>query len=131
MSLENLLEKVKNKNIVIGVIGLGRVGLPLATVFATKGISVYGIDIDEKKINSIKKSKCPFFDPELQKNLENAIKLKNLNVAKHLNEIKENIDVFFITVGTPTTSSYSLDYSQVKSVLSEIAGISIKEKSRT
>ncbi|MDP2363405.1 MAG: nucleotide sugar dehydrogenase, partial [Ignavibacteria bacterium] len=45
-----LLKKIENKTAVIGIIGLGYVGLPLALEYATKGFKTIGFDIDEKKI---------------------------------------------------------------------------------
>lgn len=47
------LQRIKNKEIVIGVIGLGYVGLPLSLTFAEADISVVGFDIDPAKIESI------------------------------------------------------------------------------
>ncbi len=46
----NLLEKIKNNTAVIGIIGMGYVGLPLALTFAEKGFHVTGFDIDESKV---------------------------------------------------------------------------------
>jgi len=45
-----LLEKIENRSAIVGVIGLGYVGLPLALEFAEKKFNVIGFDIDEKKI---------------------------------------------------------------------------------
>ena len=45
-----LLKKIENKTAVIGIIGLGYVGLPLALEYATKGFKTIGFDIDERKI---------------------------------------------------------------------------------
>lgn len=45
-----MIDKIKNKTSVIGIIGLGYVGLPLALEFAHKGFNVIGFDIDESKI---------------------------------------------------------------------------------
>jgi len=47
---EILKEKIKNNSAVIGIIGLGYVGLPLALTFCEKGFNVIGFDIDKKKI---------------------------------------------------------------------------------
>ena len=47
---QQLLSKFETKSAVIGVIGLGYVGLPLALLFAEKGFNVIGFDVDEKKI---------------------------------------------------------------------------------
>jgi UDP-N-acetyl-D-glucosamine dehydrogenase len=46
-----LLDKIKNKQATIGVIGLGYVGLPLVIEFCKAGFSVTGLDIDQKKID--------------------------------------------------------------------------------
>lgn len=51
-----LLEKIRNKQAVVGIVGLGYVGLPLLLRFAEVGFDVVGIDVDETKINSLKKS---------------------------------------------------------------------------
>lgn len=48
-----LLEKVKNKDIIVGIIGLGYVGLPLLLTFAESQIKVLGIDIDSTKIDML------------------------------------------------------------------------------
>ncbi len=45
--MKALLEKIKKNNFTLGVIGIGRVGLPLALVFAQSGVRVIGIDKDE------------------------------------------------------------------------------------
>jgi len=45
-----LLKKIENKTAVIGIIGLGYVGLPLALEYASKGFKTIGFDIDERKI---------------------------------------------------------------------------------
>ena len=44
-----LLDKIKNRQAVIGVIGLGYVGLPLVIEFCKAGFPVTGLDIDQKK----------------------------------------------------------------------------------
>ena len=51
MVSKNLIKNFYNKKIKIGVIGLGYVGLPLATLFAKKGFKVFGFDTDVKKLN--------------------------------------------------------------------------------
>ncbi|MCH8326881.1 MAG: nucleotide sugar dehydrogenase, partial [Bacteroidetes bacterium] len=48
--MKSLLDKIKNKSAVVGVIGLGYIGLPLSLEFASKGFNVIGFDVDEIKI---------------------------------------------------------------------------------
>jgi UDP-N-acetyl-D-glucosamine dehydrogenase len=48
-----LLDKIRAKNAVVGICGLGYVGLPLALTFGEKGFPVVGFDIDRRKIDAI------------------------------------------------------------------------------
>jgi UDP-N-acetyl-D-glucosamine dehydrogenase len=47
----SLLKRIKNREAVIGVVGLGYVGLPLAKAFLKKGFAVTGFDIDLRKVD--------------------------------------------------------------------------------
>ncbi|MDP2912844.1 MAG: NAD(P)-binding domain-containing protein, partial [Candidatus Omnitrophota bacterium] len=48
--LKELKDKILKKKAMIGIIGLGYVGLPLAVTFAKKGFKVFGMDIDKKRV---------------------------------------------------------------------------------
>jgi len=48
-----LLDKIKSKKAVVGVIGLGYVGLPLVREFYTSGFRTVGFDVDEKKVKAL------------------------------------------------------------------------------
>ena len=50
----NIKEKIEKRKAVVGIIGLGYVGLPLAIEFAKGGFRTIGLDIDERKISSLK-----------------------------------------------------------------------------
>ena len=51
------IKKIKNKNLKIGIIGLGYVGLPRAMQFCAKKFKVYGFDTDNNKINILRSGK--------------------------------------------------------------------------
>ena len=53
-----LLEKINDRSAVIGIIGLGYVGLPLALAFTEKGFRVIGFDTDPVKIDKINRGDC-------------------------------------------------------------------------
>ncbi|MEO0255722.1 MAG: NAD(P)-binding domain-containing protein, partial [candidate division WOR-3 bacterium] len=56
MSLrEEILKKVEDRTAVVGVVGLGYVGLPLAVDFAEEGYRVIGVDIDQAKVEMVNK----------------------------------------------------------------------------
>ncbi|HEX5359115.1 MAG TPA: nucleotide sugar dehydrogenase [Candidatus Nitrosotalea sp.] len=126
--LESLSDKIKDHKAVVCVLGLGRVGLPLASVFATRGIKVIGIDVNEQRLNSIRDSKCPFHDPPLQENLEKAISIGNLQVENNLDKVGDMVDIVFLTVGTPTTTDNRVDYSQLYTALNEVCKINMDGK---
>ena len=52
---ENLLEKLESRQAHVGIIGLGYVGLPLAVAFAEEGFNIIGVDIDQHKVESLKR----------------------------------------------------------------------------
>lgn len=52
---KEIISKIKKKKIIIGIVGMGYVGLPLAKSFVKKNIITYGFDIDRNKINKLKK----------------------------------------------------------------------------
>ena len=126
--VSELLDKVKEKKATICILGLGRVGLPLASVFASKGIDVVGIDINEERLTSIRSGKCPFYDPILQENMDISSSSGKLTVESDLGKIKDRIDVIIVTVGTPTTLGNSVDYSQVYTALEEVCKVDLRNK---
>ncbi len=125
--LEDLIKKIKNKTATICVLGLGRVGLPFAALLASKGVKVFGIDNNEERIQSIINSRCPFYDPTLQRILEEVLASKNLKVMPDLKKITEGIDIIIVTVGTPTVENI-INYSQLYSAVGEICHLDLKEK---
>ncbi len=127
MPLNLLLEKVKNKEVLIAVLGLGRVGLPLASVLANSGFKVVGIDVNQSRLDLIKKGICPFYDIHLQKNLETSTASGNISVVKNISE--SNLpDIIFFTVGTPTTGEGTVDYTQLYGALEEVSNLDLKGK---
>ncbi|SRR5579875_21331 len=128
MTLDLLLERVRERKVNVGIIGLGRVGLPLSTVFATKGLKVFGFDTNKERLELIRNAKCPFHDPPIQETLEKAMSLGSLKVEEKISKIHEVLDVIILTVGTPNTSDNTVDYSQLYSALDEIAETNLKNK---
>ena len=123
--LNLLIDKIRDEQAVFVVVGLGRVGLPLSSVLANSGFNVIGIDVDENKLESVRNSKCPFFDPPLQESLEKSISSGRLTVSKTL---QEKVDVIFLTVGTPSSTEGSVDYSQLYAAIDEICSINLLQK---
>ncbi len=121
------IQKIKKKNTIFCIIGLGRVGLPLSCVLTNRGFVTYGVDVNKDLLSSVSKSISPFDDSELQKSLEQANKSGRFEVVDNIKKISKEIDVIIITVGTPTKNN-NVDYSQLYSALNEICKLGLKDK---
>jgi UDP-N-acetyl-D-mannosaminuronic acid dehydrogenase len=99
----------------IAIFGIGRVGLPLALCFADKGCSVLGVDIDEKKLATLKTGKMPFVeenaDPILKKHIN-----KNFQVTTDVKRALDESDAIILTLGTPVDEHMNPIFSQIENV---------------
>jgi UDP-N-acetyl-D-mannosaminuronic acid dehydrogenase len=120
----NLIERVKNNDFTLGVVGMGRVGLPLALVFAQSGVRVIGIDKDEDYVEKLKRGEKPFHEA----GIEELLSLPNFTPTTKLQQGVRQSDILILCVGTPLTQGYNPDYSQLYSALSEIAEVPIEGK---
>lgn len=126
--LEDLPSRIRNGNVVISVVGLGRVGLPLAVAFAHRGLFVIGVDKNEDAVSSVSRGKAPFHYPEIEQWLGDAISRGRLRVTLSVAEAVKQSDVVVVTVGTPTGSQFQLDYSQIQSAFRDLARAGLKDK---
>lgn len=85
------------------IVGLGYVGLTLAAILLKRTLyKVYGLDSDKNKILSLKNGKAYIFEPNLEKIIKKAIKIKKFNFATNL---IGKFDVIIICVGTPISKN--------------------------
>lgn len=102
----------------VSIIGMGYVGLPLAYLCIEKGYDVSGIDIDKKKLESIKSGISPIKDTLLN---EKAKKFKDkINVTNDFSVVK-NSDVVIIAVPTPVDSRHFPDLNPIRSASENIS----------
>jgi UDP-N-acetyl-D-mannosaminuronic acid dehydrogenase len=90
----------------ICILGLGYIGLPTASMFATHGIKVVGVDINQSIIETLRAGRIHIHEPGLGEAVEAAVKSGNLSVAT----CPEPADAFLIAVPTPF---YEHDFGQV------------------
>ncbi len=114
-----LLSKIENKFAKVGIIGLGYVGLPLATGLSKYGYTVTGIDVSPKKVDSLNQG-LSYIPDVPSADLAPLVKAKTFTAATDYNLLKE-MDVIFICVPTPFDSTKAPDLSYVRQASASIA----------
>lgn len=104
----------------IAVIGTGYVGLVTGTCFSAVGVDVTCIDIDEKKIENLKKGILPIYEPGLEEMVIQNTGKKRLHFSTSLKDSIVNAEVAFIAVGTPPDEDGSADLKYVLGVSKSI-----------
>ena len=99
----------------VSVFGTGYVGLVTGTCFAEMGNDVLCLDIDEKKVNSLKTGVVPIFEPGLEPLIKQNFAKKTLNFSSDLEKGVAHGEVIFIAVGTPEEEDGSADLKHVLS----------------
>ena len=110
----------------ISVIGTGYVGLVSGVCFANMGNTVTCVDIDEKKIDNLKKGIIPIYEPGLEEMTLQNYENKTLSFTTFAKDAIKNSKVCFIAVGTPMGEDGSADLKYVLEVAKTI-GESIQE----
>ena len=104
------------------MIGTGYVGLVSGTCFADLGNKVFCVDKDIKKINKLKNSISPIYEPGLEDLIKNNYGSKRLSFTNDLQKAVNESQIIFICVGTPTKKgSNNVDLSQVYNVAKSIS----------
>jgi len=100
----------------LAVIGTGYVGLVTGTCFADLGNEVLCVDIDEEKINGLKRGRIPIYEPGLEELVKRNSAAGRLRFSTELPEAVRFAEIIFIAVGTPPLPSGEADLSAVRSV---------------
>lgn len=111
--LHKLIEKLKDKSAVLGVIGLGYVGLPLAVEKAKAGYKTIGFDIQDQKVNWVN-SGHNYIGDVVNEDLKNIVKSGYLRATSDFSEVA-SADCVCICVPTPLDIYQQPDVSYVES----------------
>tara|TARA_B100001248_G_C27362206_1_gene447094 strand:- start:177 stop:1370 length:1194 start_codon:yes stop_codon:yes gene_type:complete len=105
----------------IVVIGVGYVGLVSGLCLAKLKHNIQFLDIDESKINSLKKHQPPFFEPELSDYLNNKEILSNVDFSSEYENISwDDVDIVMVCVQTPSLENNQIDTSFVSKVFMSV-----------
>ncbi len=118
-SYESLINKIENKEAVIGVVGLGYVGLPLAVEKAKAGYKVIGFDVQASRVEQVNMG-INYIGDVVDQDLADMIKSGQLVATTDYARIQE-VDAAAICVPTPLDVYQQPDTSYVESSSKEIA----------
>lgn len=112
----------------LSVIGTGYVGLVQGACFADTGNNVICMDIDEKKINSLKKGTIPIYEPGLEELVRKNVQEGRLEFTTSIKTAVQKSDIIFLCLPTPPSEDGSADLTHVLSVANQIAELANGEK---
>jgi len=113
----NLLQKLKNKSAVVGIVGLGYVGMPLMLRYAEVGYKVVGIDIDQSKVDHLNSGES-YIQHVSNARIENALS-SGLRATSDFSQVKK-IDAIILCVPTPLSKYREPDLSFVISTMDSL-----------
>ena len=116
---EQLLKKIDNKEITVGVVGLGYVGLPLAVEKAKAGFKTIGFDVQEEKVKLVNEGHN-YIGDVVDSDLKALVESGMLQATTDFSFVKD-VDFIAICVPTPLDAHQQPDISYVKSSTEEIS----------
>lgn len=104
----------------IAVVGSGYVGLVAGACFADVGVDVVCVDVDEGKLEKLRRGEVPFFEPRLE-DLVQRNHPERLHFSSNLADSIAGRSIVFIAVGTPPLEDGSADLQHVLKVAEDVA----------
>jgi UDP-N-acetyl-D-mannosaminuronic acid dehydrogenase len=103
----------------VSIVGLGRVGLPLALSFADRGLRVLGIDNDPARLDAVREGRMPFEETGGQEVMDRVHASGHLTVSDRVADAAL-ADHIVITLGTPSFSHIEIDMRDIRSALDDL-----------
>jgi UDP-N-acetyl-D-mannosaminuronic acid dehydrogenase len=100
----------------VSVIGLGRIGLPLALAFADRDLRVVGVDKDESRIESVREGRMPFREAGVDELLSRFAGADTFKTSSRAADAAQAEFIVF-TLGTPSFAQIEIDISQIRDAL--------------
>lgn len=111
------MSKITNSK--IAVVGIGRVGLPLALAFANEGFTVYGVDINTSLVELLLKKQMPFLEVDGKKLLRKLIGKKFFPTTNY--SVISEVDYIIMCLGTGVDQNLNPVYKEIDTALNQAA----------
>lgn len=122
MGLEMIsISDIRNNNFTLGVVGMGRIGLPLAISFARKGVRVIGVERQEGILEKLNNRNTPFHEPEMESALIESVESGKLTFALDTKFSFGKCAIIIVAIGTPLKENLLPEMSSVVDVVSKIS----------
>lgn len=115
-----LQDRLPRAEFTMAVVGIGRVGLPLALSFADQGVNVLGVDRNPTHVDGVNSGILPFLEHGAEPLLKETLDLGTFRATTDSEAAVSEADVVVLTVGTPLDTNLRADTSQLESALQEI-----------
>jgi UDP-N-acetyl-D-glucosamine dehydrogenase len=118
IKMKNLLKRIENKDITVGIVGLGYVGLPLAVEFGNAGIRTIGIDVNQARVDQLNAGENYIQDVN-DAELKTLVDAGTFTATTDFSSIK-HIDAICIAVPTPLSKTKDPDITYILDVNKEL-----------
>ena len=103
----------------VAIVGLGRIGLPLALSFADRGLEVIGVDREPRVLELVREGRMPFRETGTQELLERVVDSGRLRLTQRIQDAAD-ADHIVLTLGTPTHVHIEIDVSQIRVAIDDL-----------
>ena len=117
LDIEKIQQKIRDNDITVCVVGIGRIGLPTALSFVKSGLKTIGLDINESLVNRINSGDFPLKDePSYEEIFNEFIKLGNFSAITQIDQVVPKSDVIILSLPTSMDEKNVPVYSTLKTV---------------
>ena len=122
--LANSIKRIQEKDVRLCVVGVGTIGLPLATFLANVGFQVTGLDINQKRVDEINSAKVIYEYTDILEDV--VLKSQRLRATINPQEALNKIEALFVCVPTPLNAKKEMDISNLLDAVNRISPYLVK-----
>lgn len=103
----------------VAIVGLGYIGLPTAAAFASAGLEVVGIDLNQRAVDAVNRGEIHIFENDLAELVQQVHETGRLSATNH----PTPADAFIIAVGTPCSEGHRPDITAIESAARDLSRV--------